>query len=266
MSASELLVQARIGKRRLAELPPAVRPGSVDEAYVCQDGVVAGWLAHYGGAVAGYKVACTNVIAQQQLGVDGPFYGRLLSPFCWHSGVRLAADGFFMRVIEAEFGFRMGADLAPVAGGRSREEIAVAVEGLLPAIEIVDSRFDDWEHVGAVSLVSDNACNGGWVRGELIRDWRGADLAAQQVQVRVNGAVAREGSGAAVLGHPLNALQWLVNKVNSRGETVRAGQYMTTGVVSAVYMAEAGDEIEADFGSLGTVAVAFTGSDEPSTR
>ena len=224
MSAAELLVQARVAHRRVAELPAEVRPGSLDGAYSVQDGVVAGWLAHYGGGVAGYKVACTNVIAQRQLGVDGPFYGRLLTPFLWESGARLAFGAFFMRVVEAEFGFRMGADLAPVAGGRSRDEIAAAVEGVLPAVEIVDSRYDAWESVGAVSLISDNACNGGWVHGELVRDWRGLDLAAQRVQVLVNGRVVREGSGAAVLGHPLNALEWLVNKVNSRGETVRAGQ------------------------------------------
>ncbi len=257
MSAAELLVQARVGHKRLAELPVEVRPGSLDAAYAVQDGVVAGWLAHYGGGVAGYKVACTNVIAQQQLGVDGPFYGRLLAPFLWESGAQLASGAFFMRVVEAEFGFLMGSDLAPVAGGRSRDEIAAAVEGVLPAIEIVDSRYDAWEQVGAVSLIADNACNGGWVHGELVRDWRGLDLAAQQVHVLVNGQVVRQGSGAAVLGHPLNALEWLVNKVNSRGETVRAGQYMTTGVVSEVYMAAPGDEIQAEFGPVGVVRVGF---------
>ncbi len=257
MSAADLLVQARIGHRRLPELPAGVRPVSVAEAYIAQDEVVAGWLAHYGGEVAGYKVACTNVIAQQQLGVDGPFLGRLLSPFCWKSGARLASDGFFMRVVEAEFGFCMRLDLEPVAGGRSRDEVAAAVAGVMPAIEIVDSRFDAWESVGASSLISDNACNGGWVCGKLVRDWRNLDLAAQTVQVWVNGALARQGSGAAVLGHPLNALTWLVNKVNSRGETVRAGQYMTTGVVSEVYMAAPGDEIEATFGPLGAVRVGF---------
>lgn len=257
MSAADLLVQARIGHTRLPELPAAARPASIHEAYNTQDEVVVGLLAHYGGAVAGYKVACTNVIAQQQLGVDGPFFGRLLSPFCWQSGARLASESFFMRVVEAEFGFCMGQDLVPVAGGRSRDEVAAAVAGVLPAIEIVDSRFDAWESVGVVSLISDNACNGGWICGELVRDWQDVDLAAQKVQVWVNGKVAREGSGAAVLGHPLNALTWLVNKVNSRGETVRAGQYMTTGVVSEVYMAEPGDEIEAVFGPLGAVRIAF---------
>ena len=163
-----------------------------------------------------------------------------------------------MRVIEAEFAFLMGRDLAPAPGPRNREEIAAAVEGVLPGIEIVDSRFDDWLSIGAMSLIADNACNAAWVKGALVRDWRGLDLAEQRVQVTVNGKLEREGSGAAVLGHPLNALEWLVNALGARGLGLKAGQYVTTGVTSEVYMAERGDKIAADFGPVGSVAVEFS--------
>ena len=261
-TAARLLAEARIGHQRLPELPEEIRPQTQDEAYDCQAAVVEAWLAHYGGGagtLAGYKVACTNPIAQRQLGVDGPFFGRLLNPFVVESPAQADASQFFMRVIEAEFAFRMAVDLPPVATPRTREEVAAAVEGVLPAFEIVDSRYNSWTTMGAVSLIADNACNGGWVRGPLLREWRGIDLAAQAVRVFVNGEVVREGSGAAVLGHPLNALQWLVNKLSSRGIGVRAGQYMTTGVVSEVYMAEPGDHIVADFGPVGKVELRFTG-------
>jgi len=258
--AAGLLAQARVTHKRLPGLPDEARPESIEEAYACQGAVVEALLRHYGGQVAGYKVACTNVIAQRQLGVDGPFYGRLPTPFLFESPARVDPSQFFMRVIEAEFGFRMAVDLPPVPAPRSREEIADAVEGLIPAFEIVDSRFDSWTTAGAISLIADNACNAGWVRGPLLKDWRHLDLAAQAVRVFVNGELTREGSGAAVLGHPLNALQWLVNKLSSHGVGVKAGQYMTTGVTSEVYMAEPGDRIKADFGEAGTVELAFTGS------
>jgi 2-keto-4-pentenoate hydratase len=260
MTAANLLRDARILYRRLPELPESTRPQTIDGAYDCQNEVISAWLAHYGGAVSGYKVACTNPIAQRQLGVDGPFFGRLLSPFVMESPATMDSGKFFMRVVEAEFGFRMGADLPPVSEPRTREEVANAVEGVLPAIEIVDSRFDDWTAMGAVSLIADNACNGAWVRGPLLPEWRHMDLARQAVRVFVNGEVSREGNGAAVLGHPLNALQWLVNKLNSRGIAVHAGDYMTTGVVSEVYFAEPGDHVVADFGPAGKVEVRFTGN------
>jgi 2-keto-4-pentenoate hydratase len=258
-TAARLLTQARMNHKRLPNLPDATRPKTPEEAYACQGAVAEGTLLHYGGHLAGYKVACTNVVAHRQLGVDGPFFGRLLSPFVFESPARVDPSRFFMRVIEAEFGFRMAADLPPAPAPRSRDEIADAVEGAIPALEIVDSRYDSWTTAGAISLIADNACNAAWVRGPLLKRWRDLDLAAQGVRVFVNGELAREGSGAAVLGHPLNALQWLVNKLSSCGVGVTAGQYMTTGVTSEVYMAEPCDRIEADFGEVGAVELTFAG-------
>jgi 2-keto-4-pentenoate hydratase len=78
-SAAQLLADVRTTRVRLPELPLAVRPDTPDDAYRCQDQVIHDLLTRYGGEVIGYKVACTNVIAQRQLRVDGPFYGRLLS-------------------------------------------------------------------------------------------------------------------------------------------------------------------------------------------
>lgn len=256
-AADQLLAEARIHHQRLAELPEAVRPKDPEEAYRCQEGLIPRLLGHYGGSAIGYKIACTNVTAQQQLSVDGPFYGHLLSSFTAVSPGRLKANDFFMRVIEAEFAFQMGRDLPPVSKPRGRDEVAAAVEGVLPGIEIVDSRFDDWTTIGALSLTADNACNAAWVRGALLKDWQRFDLAAQAVRLLVNGQVLREGTGANVLGHPLNALTWLANMLSSRGLGLRAGEFITTGVTTVVYMAERGDEILAEFGPVGKVQLSF---------
>lgn len=256
-TGAQLLCDARTKQVRLAELPETVRPKTPEEAYRCQDLLVQGLLDHYGGIGIGYKIACTNVTAQRQLNVDGPFHGRMMSAFCFDSPARIATDQFFMRVVEAEFAFRMARDLPPVLGERSNEEVAAAVDGVLPGIEIVDSRFDDWTGIGALSLIADNACHAAWVKGSLLKDWRGIDLAAQTVRLTVNGNLHREGSGRAVLGHPLNALAWLANQLSSQGRGLRAGQYVTTGVTMEVYMGQPGDRIEADFGPLGLVELAF---------
>jgi 2-keto-4-pentenoate hydratase len=260
-TAAHLLAQARIKHQRLSELPEAVRPKTPGEAYSVQDGVIDELLAHYGGSLIGYKIACTNVTAQQQLHVDAPFFGRLLSAF-FHEGTggkpaSVDAGQFFMRVVEAEFAFEMARDLPPSATPRSREEIADAVKGVIPGIEIVDSRFDEWTTIGAPSLIADNACNAAWVKGSLLTDWRGIDLAKQVVTVTVNGKLLREGRGGNVLGHPLNALERLVNNLSACGLGLKAGQFITTGVTTEVYMAERGDRIKAGFGPVGSVDLEF---------
>jgi 2-keto-4-pentenoate hydratase len=256
-TAPDLLAQARITHKRLPELPASTRPQTPDEAYVVQDGLVDRLLAHYGGSVIGYKIACTNVTAQRQLNVDAPFAGRLLSAFFFETPARVESAPFFMRVVEAEFAFEMARDLPPGPLPHSRQEIAAAVKGVLPGIEIVDSRFDDWTTIGVPSLIADNACNAAWVKGRLSADWQAVDLAAQAVRVTVNGKLLREGNGGNVLGHPLNALEWLVHNLNARGLSLKAGQFVTTGVTTEVYMAERGDRITADFGPVGSVDLEF---------
>ena len=251
-----LLAEARFNLRRIAELPVGARPASPEEAYACQDVLADRLIERYGGRVIGYKIACTNKIAQELLRT-GPFHGKLFSSFFSESPARIKADGFFMRVIEAEFAFRMARELAPRTEPFSREELEGAVEGVLPGIEIVDSRFDDWTTVGSESLIADNACHGAWVKGAMVTNWRDSDLAAQTVQVAVNGKVVETGSGAAVMGHPLNALHWLANSLRERGEVLKAGHYVTTGVTTDIYMAQPGDQIRADFGQIGTVELTF---------
>jgi 2-keto-4-pentenoate hydratase len=257
LTAAQLLSEARIKHVRLAELPTSAKPQNTEEAYQCQAAVIGNLLAHYGGKVAGYKIACTNAIAQRQLSVREPFYGHLTSAFCFETPARIDHSQFFMRVVEAEFGFLIGRDLPPKSSPYSSEEIVDAVEGVMPSIEVVDSRFDDWLTIGALSLIADNACNAAWVHGPLVENWKYLDLAQQPVRVFVNGSLVWEGNGAAVLGHPLNALQWLVNALAAGGIGLERGQYVTTGVTTEVYMAERGDRALADFGEIGQAEVEF---------
>ena len=56
-----------------------------------------------------------------------------------------------------------------------------------------------------------------------------------------------------MLGHPLNALTWLANALNDRGLALRAGDCITTGVTTDIYLAEKGDRVVADFGPVGSV-------------
>lgn len=250
--AARLLTEARFDRRRIPGIQP---PDDTREAYRQQEAVVDAWLARLGGRLAGYKIACTNAIAQRHLGTDGPFYGRLFSATIFGSPARLDAASYFMRVLEPEFGFRMGADLPAREGGYTRDDVAAAVECVMPAIEVVDSRYNEWTKAGVQQLIVDNACHAAWVKGVETRGF--GDLSTHPVRLLVNGREVASGTGAAVLGHPLNALTWLANRLGEYGAGLRAGDEITTGVCTDIAFGEAGDRIVADFGSLGTVEVEF---------
>ena len=117
-AATELL-DMRANRRVVPDLPLALRPETLTDAYAIQHRVVAGLVAQTGGRCIGFKVACTNEIAQAALQIDRPVFGRLMSQTTSPSGTTLAADRFTHRVVEAEFAFRLGADVEPVDGGHT---------------------------------------------------------------------------------------------------------------------------------------------------
>lgn len=255
--AADLLAEARLTRRRRTCLPEECRPLTPQEGYAVQDMLVQRLLSNYGGRPVGYKIACTNKSAQELLTLNEPFYGRLLSSFVHMSPARMDPNDFFMRVVEPEFAFEMADDLPGSRVPYDSETVAAAVGAILPAIEIADSRYTEWTVVDGPSLIADNGCNGAWVRGEAYPGWRAYDLATHEVVLLINGKRVGTGRGNVIMGHPLNALTWLANMLCRLGSGLRAGDLISTGTCTEMYLGQAGDEIRADFGSLGTVELTF---------
>ena len=253
---ADRLLDMRRARRIEPGLPEGVRPGDLEAAYAIQALVVGGLLAE-GGHAIGYKCACTSEVAQQALQIDRPVFGCLLSHTTSLSGVELPAERFTRRVIEAEFGIRVARDVQEREGGHTAESIAPYVEAVIPAIEIVDYRYVDWT-VGALSIAADNAIHGWWIQGHPVTDWHGIDLGATEVTVRSNGEVVTTGVGANALGHPLNVMAWLADELPRFGGGLRAGDLVTTGVVTDIFEADSGDVITAEFAGIGSVELTFT--------
>ncbi len=253
-AADELLAMRR-DHRVEVNLAADHRPADLESAYAIQALVVDGLLPP-GGEPIGYKVACTSEIAQAALLIDRPVFGRLLPHTTSTSGVTLDPEQFVHRVVEAEFGFRIGSDVPVSADGHTHASIADHIDAVIPAIEIVDHRFETWA-IGALPVAADNAIHGWWIRGAPATNWRDLDLEHAQVIVYRNGDVVTTGSGAAVLGHPLTVMAWLADELPRFGRSLRSGDVVTTGVTTDVFEAIAGDELRADFAGLGSVAVDF---------
>ena len=254
-TAADYLFDMRLAKRKEAALLADIVPRSIAEGYQVQELTVQKLRARFGGHPVGYKAACTSKLAQQQLGVDGPFFGVLLSHSSHRSSAKLSAASFTMRVVEAEFAFEMERDVP--AANYTAETIADFIAAALPSIEIVDHRYHDWKAVGAPSLIADNAIHGAWIEGEPFAGWRGLDFPNHRVNLLVNGETVRTGSGAAVLGNPLTVVAWLANELQRFGRGLRRGDKITTGTAIDVYPANAGDRIVADFGAMGKVGMEF---------
>ncbi len=249
-TAADLLWECWQGGRRLQSIPDDVRPRTREEGYAVQ----ARLEQRSAAPLFGWKIAATSTAGQAHINVTGPLAGRLLREKAFETGAALPFGVNHMKVAEAEFAFRMGRDLAPRAQPYSVEEVLAAVATLHPAIEIPDSRFDDFTIVGAPQLIADNACAHLFVLGPAAAEvWRTLDLVEHRVTGSA-GSLTREGKGANVLGDPRVALTWLVNELSALGITLKAGEVVTTGTCLVPLPIEPGVEVIADFGVLGRVS------------
>ena len=249
--AAELLFSAWIEERRIDEIPEAFRPATRADGYQIQR-----QLADVSGqATVGWKIAATSTAGQKHLQVDGPLAGRLLANRVHPDNTPILLGNNGMRVAEAEFAFRLGHDLPPRPQPYELAEVLAAIDTLHPAIEIPDSRYNDFCIVGSPQLIADHACAHHFVLGNpTTADWRSIDLPLHTVRLELNGTLAREGLGANVLGDPRLAMTWIANELRTHNIGLRAGDVITTGTSVVPITIELGSHLLADFGCFGTVA------------
>ena len=251
--AADFLWSTRITQRRIEALPEHLRPRSLSEGYAIQD-VMVDIAAQ---PVAGWKIAATSKAGQAHIGVTEPLAGRLFKNFILEDGARLPATPLHMKVMEAEFAFRMARDLPPRPAAYEQGEVRDAVAALHLAIEVPDARFERFAEIGPAQIAADDAFASWFLLGRQVPDWRRHDLATQRVRAVNNGTVAAEGSGANVLGDPRIALTWLANHLAQRGIGLKAGDIVTTGTCITPPTIAPGDRVVAEFVGLGEVSVAF---------
>lgn len=249
----DALLEARATSRPCALPPDFARRCSAAQAQEIARLHTAGILGLHGGRVLGVKLGATNRAMLEKLGLERPFTGPLFSAFTHASPASLLRDSFLICVIEAEVAVRLGKPLDGRAGAPSRQAVSDAIDALFPVIEIADSRLAGFPALPPMAITADLGFAAALVTGADCPDWRSHELAAMTVELTVNATDVHRGSGAAVLGHPLDALAEYVAEAGGRGEIVPAGEVISTGTWTQPYMARKGDHVIADFGPLGRV-------------
>jgi 2-keto-4-pentenoate hydratase len=234
--------------------PTAAYPGlTMDDAYAIQQAQVVAWTAA-GAVVKGHKVGLTSAAMQAQLGVDQPDFGVLLDSMFLPEGVTAPASRFLQPKAEPEIAFVLG---RPLAGpGVTVAEALAAVDFVLPALEIIDSRIADWK-ITLPDTVADNASSGAVVLGSRPVKPSELDLSLTGCLLYRGGVIAGTGAGGAVLGSPVNALVWLANALGARGVALEAGHVILPGSLCAAIPFSAGDTITAVFDRIGAVSITF---------
>jgi 2-keto-4-pentenoate hydratase len=257
IAAAKTIVTARRNRAPLRPLAGDAAPRDEAEGYRIQR-AVHDLLLPYFGALVGYKIGCTSPVMQQYLSIPHPCGGGVFAKGVHESGAALNMKDFVRVGVECEIAVRLARDLAPSAAPFTADSVAQAVEAYLPAIEIVDDRYADWQTLGAPTLVADDFFAAGCVLGKSVARSAAPDLLEVVGRALINGNEAGQGTGADVLGHPHNALAWLANHLADEGRALRAGQIVLTGSLVKTVWLKAGDRVEMQLAGLGTVQVAFS--------
>jgi 2-oxo-3-hexenedioate decarboxylase len=233
----------------LPGLPDACRPRSLADGYAIQ----AAFIDAFGVPVSGWKIGCTSEVAQRMLGVEEPFFGPVFAPAILTSPATTRAADFHMTALECEFAFRLGHALPASGGPYDRDRVIRAIDAVIPAIEIISTRFEAFATAGGPQIVADCGANGALVLGEPDPDWEDLELDSHPVALAIDDRPQAEGSGSAVLGHPLNAMIWFVNHFIEQAGDLAAGLVVSTGTCTGLTPIVAGQSARADFGNLGEV-------------
>jgi 2-keto-4-pentenoate hydratase len=243
LQAIDLLLDARRTHRCLADLPPELQPADMTEVYFIQD-----QLAQAYGPIGGWKIGAPNPEAT-------PLFAPMPSAWMAPSGSTVITGRY--RGLEAEIAFLVGHDLPPRATPYTREEAISAMVSCHPAIEILESAYNDPMQVPKLSLLADLQIHGGFIYGPAIPDWHTLDFKTESVTLAVDAVIRVERTGSNTSGDLLKLLPWLANEGAARIGGLKAGQWITTGSWTGNTLATSDSVVVVDFSTAGRVDLRF---------
>ena len=247
----EQLIAARACRGR-ASPPSATQALTPADAYAIQDRLRDA-LVKGGERVVGWKAGFTNKASQAAFDASEPVTGFLLASGVFPGGAEIPMARFTNLAVEAEVAFVMREDLA--GPGITAPRALLAVEGAVPALELIDMRYQG-KAIGT-DVVADGVYANAIVLGAPLSAVAGIDLALEGLVYELNGAIAATNTAAEVMGSPVNSLAWMANQLGARGLGLRAGDIVMSGSVSLLLRPRAGDVVRATFTRLGSVAARF---------
>ncbi len=250
---AEHLEAAELNARDVTKITDDYPGMDWDDAYAVQDALRARKESR-GIKTVGLKAGLTSFAKMKQMGVDVPVFGFVSDYMSCPDGGEIKVSELIHPKVEAEI---CVVTKAPLTGpGCHLEAVLAAIDFVVPAVEIIDSRFRDFKF-DLKSVVADNTSASRFVIGGRARDAHELDLRTLGVVLEKNGQIVAMAAGAAVLGHPAVAVAMLANHLGARGQVIPAGTFIMTGGVTEAIAVAAGDHIAVRFQDLGQVSMRF---------
>lgn len=252
---ADQLYQAEQTQQAIAPIRDQLDASStLDTAYAIQNINTERALSQ-GRRLVGRKIGLTSIAVQKQLGVDSPDFGMLFADMAYGDGEQIPTGQLIQPKVEAEIALVLKSDL--VQKKHTIEDIIAATDYAVAAIEIVDSRIENWK-ISLLDTVADNASSAAFVLGQNKVQLTDIDLVNCLMQMTCSGEVVAQGVGKACLDNPLNAAVWLADEMVRRGRPLQAGDIVLTGALGPMVAVQAGEAYQVEIEGLGSVTAAFS--------
>lgn len=195
----------------------------------------------------GMKMGFTSRAKMVQMGLSDMIWGRLTDGMREEEGSPISLADYVHPRVEPEIAFLMK---KRISGKVTAAEALAAVEAVAPAMEIIDSRYDNFKF-DLGDVVADNSSSSGFVLGNWFAP--STDVSNLGLVLSANGRAQQLGSTAAILGHPLRSLVAAARMVALQGEVLDEGDIVLAGGITAAVALAEGQSITADFQTLGSI-------------
>lgn len=257
-AAAEWLVEARLSGRPATDCPAAGALSGEATGYRVQQAGHAVLAARGLGGLVGYKIGCTNKAVQDLLKVPGPGYAGVVAANLHERAVELEREPLQSPGIECEIAFWIGRDLTAEGAPYDCESVRPYVASCAAAMEVVENRYGDFRKAPFGLMLADDFFQRACVVGPPVEDWQSLDLAALPGRTLIDDEVAGSGDGANVMGHPLEPLAWLANRLLPEGRRLEIGQVVLTGtMLDPVWLGPGPCEASVVVDGLGEATVRF---------
>lgn len=224
-----------------------------DDAYDVQDEIKRRKEAR-GHKTVGLKAGLTSFAKMKQMGVETPVFGFVSDYMARPDGGEIKLSELIHPKVEAEICI---VTKAPLHGpGCNIAAVMAATDFVLPAVEIIDSRYRDFKF-DLKSVIADNTSAARFVVGGQPMKVDGQDLRTVGIVMEKNGQPVAFGAGAAVLGHPATAVAMLANHLGARGEEIPAGTLILSGGITEAVSVAAGDSVTLKVQGMGSTGLRF---------
>ncbi len=255
---ADYLVNVRRTRATVGWWPKAATPADEDAAYAAQDVFLARVVGE-DGPLAGYKIGLTSPAILKQTGLKHPAYGPIRKNRVYESSVDLKAGNHARLGLELEIILTVNADVPPPAAGKpwTRETIAPFIESARAGFELIEDRGSDYSRLSAMALIVDLGWNWGSLLAPVVPDWRKLDLANLVGTVSFDGEEVARGHSGEVLGHCVNSLAWVANRLADHGKNLKKGMIVSTGSMVACQFIPPGTTAVGRVEGLGEVTVRY---------